>query len=82
MLTINELGELSNPDDFEPPRLIKLKKCDPSSLSFDEPEPHGLYGTRTCPECFGDFEPLDRRQVYCSDRCKKDARNRRRRKCD
>ncbi len=43
MLTINELGELSNPDDFE---------------------------------------PLDRRQVYCSDRCKKDARNRRRRKCD
>ena len=72
MITINEFGEISNPEDFEPPKHMKLKPCHPDSLRIEDEPPK----RKRCKECHRLFKPNSERQIFCSSKC--GARYRRR----
>lgn len=72
MITINEFGEISNPEDFESPKTLKLKPCHPSSLRIP-PEPQKK---KRCKECRKLFRPNSSKHEFCSKKCA--ARHRRR----
>lgn len=73
-ITINEFGEISNPEDFEPPKHLKLKPCHPDSLRIEEEKPK----RKRCKECRKLFRPNSSKHEFCKPSCA--ARYRRRHK--
>ena len=71
-ITINEFGEISNPENFEPPKTLKLKPCHTSCMHIP-PEPPKK---KRCKECHRLFKPSSERQIFCNSKC--GARYRRR----
>lgn len=63
---INEFGEISNPEDFEPPKHLKLKPCHPSCMRIPEDEQPKR---KRCKECHRLFKPNSERQIFCSSKC-------------
>ena len=63
---INEFGEISNPEDFEPPKHLKLKPCHQSCMRIPEDEQPKR---KRCKECHRLFKPNSERQIFCSSKC-------------
>ena len=67
-LTVNELGELYNPEDFDAPRGLRLKPCGNVRIAeVDAKAPEA----RRCEACGRPFTPVRGRsaQRYCCRKC-------------
>lgn len=81
-LITNELAELYNPEDFEPPKnpFAKYAKMPASRLDYEpvraRAKPGKVYD-KECGICHEPFATGHKDQKYCSDECRKEAKRRR-----
>ena len=76
----NELGELFNPEDHEPPKNPFAKYADlhPVMHGYDV-VPRRKLPARKCDICDREYEPAATHQRYCSTECRKEAKRNRER---